>query len=180
MVAVVGCATAIGGSPAATGQIGTDTVTVLSATSGDHVTLQPSHATTRTSRGSVSPLFSAPSSSRVTVTETVPLPYALPDGFGWVEPDRGLAARQLGYDEFECRQGQPFCFGIEVFTGEGCPGGATVTMSIHAASDNAEIGEASDTTAPLRPGGRGKAIIGYEDYGLAITADLESIDCAQS
>jgi hypothetical protein len=152
----------------------------VSQSSGAEVTLTPVTITSVTTTSEVPSSTSSPSRTalpRVTVTTTIPLPYDLPPGFGWINSDAGLAVRQLANEEFECRDAQNKCFGIEVYSGPGCPNGANVTMTVHAAVGDAQLGRTSDVTMPIPPGGRARAIMGYDPHGVAVTADLSSVSC---
>jgi hypothetical protein len=177
---LIGCFVVLIGVSAISGsaentELMTDTVTVLpSAGTNPQVTLQADSTPSRAPSSSTPTRSSQP---RVTVTKTIPLPYDLPPGFGWFKPYDGIAVRLMEISEFECREGQRKCFGIEVFSGAGCPGGATVTMTMHAATNDAEVGHSSQTTSAIPAGGIAAAIVGYDPRGVSVTGELTGISC---
>lgn len=173
-VALVGLVSALSGKSVNT-RLLTDTVTVTPST-GTRAPVAPQPASTASQTPSAAPLNRS-SQPRVTVTKTIPLPYELPGGFGWFKPYDGIGVRLMDASEFECRDGQPKCFGIEVFSGPGCPGGATVMMTMHATTNEAEVGQSRETTAAIPAGGWEEAIVGYDPHGIAVTGDVTGISC---
>jgi len=107
----------------------------------------------------------------------VPIPAGFKD---WGDHD--LAYRGMETSEFECASdaASKICFGIQVFSSEGCPGGVTVGLSVYDEDVDPEtpISEASGVTPPIDPGGTQQVVIGettgFDGNG---TASLESMRC---
>ena len=103
----------------------------------------------------------------------------MPSGFDWWDEESGLGYRGMDPDtEFQCQGEEDICFGIEVFSGPGCPGEATVEITVYPnASSDQVLGTASATAGPITAGGTGQAIVGFATTETEAAADVSNVTC---
>lgn len=179
LVLLVGCAaTSIGGKasvqPGATpGQptIATPTdETTPSSTSTSTSTAETTSSSASSSSSASTSSNSGSSSSSSSETSTSS---SLPAGFtGW---DDDLAFRPVPGKDLVCSDDQVNgCYGVDVFSAAGCPGGAKVDLTFHDADDNV-IGEASGSTDAIDAGAIERVVIG--DTTESTGAHLKDLSC---
>lgn len=104
---------------------------------------------------------------------------SLPPGFYVADTDLGY--RPMATEEFDCAPGQGSgCFGIMVFSVNGCPAGAIVTVGIFdkAVDPINPLGSATGLTPAIAPGGTQPVVIADSTGATGqLTARIRSVTC---
>ncbi len=182
LLVLVGCSSAIAGqgSPVPGASVTSPTTSSGSSesssgsSSASESSASTSSSTSQTSRTTTS----GETSSSTTSTETTPT-FDLPSGFDWWSEEDGLAYRGMDPDtEFQCQDNQQICFGIEVFSGPGCPTAATVEVTVYPNSTSDEVlGTANGTTGAIPAGGTAQAIVGFDTTEADASAAVSNVVC---
>ncbi|MEO5834581.1 MAG: hypothetical protein ABIR83_14575 [Nakamurella sp.] len=159
--------------PAETGPATPGDTTTAAAPTPASTTSVPAPASTSPTSTSAGP---GAADSATLSTDTPPL---LPPGFYGADTDLGY--RPMTTDEFDCAPDQVSgCFGILVFSVEGCPPGATVTVGIFdkAVDPTNPIGAAIGVTPAIAAGGIQPVVIA-DSTGVdgQLTARIQSVTC---
>ena len=123
------------------------------------------------------PLAASPALVTITTT-TVQVPssepaFTPPDGFDdWGER---VGAKWSDQTTFTCPDSSDSCWGVDLFSERGCPGGILVVLDVF--RDQTKLTVIDGTTAAVTPGAMVNLVLGQTGNGTGLTAKIATITC---